>query len=277
MDLNNELEILAPVFPGFYNSIYDFDDDYISDYPVEDVLDLEGVSCPVDILTAYTCNHDVINIRYKDYMHDVSEKFVDAVEEFLRTELHDEINIVFDSISSPAFYNYTNDKIVATMKLSDAAANKIDEFLEDHLDDWCEYLKKNFTSCDGFISFYSNKPEDWPMYFTSMDAVEAQAVLSFIIKTLDSNYVEKLYYDTMDSIWDGEYCEVRQSFIDVLKKPVVKDAIAAYEKECDDCLKYSRVMHEQNPDKDYASDIHEKKKVEVKRIAELIFDEEECV
>lgn len=277
MDLNNELEILAPVFPGFYNSIYDFDDDYISDYPVEDVLDLEGVSCPVDILTAYTCNHDIIDIRYKDYMHDVSEKFVEAVEEFLRTELHDEINIVFDSISSPSFYNYTNDKVVATMKLSDAAANKIDEFLEDHLDDWREYLKKNFTSCDGFISFYSNKPEDWPMYFTSMDAVEAQAVLSFIIKTLDNNYVESLYYNTMDHIWTDEYCEVRQSFIDVLKEPVVKDAIAVYEKECDDCLEYLRVMHKQNPDKDYASDIHEKKKVEVKRIAELIFDEEECV
>ncbi len=71
-----------------------------------------------------------------------------------------EIVLEFEELTRPRFYNFETDRIFAKLSLTDLQA------MFDHLQRVDDTILENviadrFTSYDGFISFYSNKVEDW--------------------------------------------------------------------------------------------------------------------
>jgi hypothetical protein len=269
----NSAVIVVPCFPGFYNTIYEYhNDDYYSDY-LDDLA--EEYHIPLDILTAYAERYDIYDIDYKAYENTVCENFCDAITDRLQDLLDsDTIKLVYREVISPRYYNYTNDKIEADITYSKKDAEAIDQYIADHSDAWKKYLKDHFTSCDGFISFYSNDPEEWDKFDGEIDSVQRRYMLEFILTYVYDDYMdESLYYSTMDSIYSDSYCKIEESFITVLQNKDIKKEIEAYSKELELVPEYLKIMHEQNPDKDYYRGIQEKRAEEIVRIIQLIREE----
>ena len=229
-----------PVFPGFYGTMFDYEEEINSetDYEVERLSEIHKIS--VDIINQLLYDsryYDSIEFDYKEYEKDAARGCCDWVEYQLQAALGDDkVKVVFESIHSPREYNFANDSINCKITVDE---EKVLQYLRDHKESFAEYLKDNFTSYDGFHSFYSNQLEDWlpEAGFPVPGWTDAQqgAVLDFIIrdyKTWNSEGPEwDMFYSATDGIYAGEYMEVKKDFEDILKSDPVKELNKRYLEE----------------------------------------------
>jgi hypothetical protein len=136
-----QFSCLVP-FAGFYYSVHDKHIDYCEEVLMQDI-DGEVNS------KLYEMFWD--DIDYREVHSKYAARFTEWLSHYLGVRLE------FEEMRSPRFYNFETDRIFA--KLSRA--------------DFCKLLKKvrgarlkkmaedMFTSRSGFISFYSNKVEEW--------------------------------------------------------------------------------------------------------------------
>ena len=191
-----KIETFLPVFPGFYNTIFEPDIDgelYSQNQEREDFLpELE---------------YNDVEFKNKEY----EEKVLQECCSLLETELSEFVTkINFQTIVSPKEYNFRNDSGNIEIELSEENINNIREYIYTHKEDYKNYLRRSYTSYDGFMSWYDNDFEGWKEYtddFTdySKDAHHLGSVLDFICKNkcIDSEY---LYY-TID-VNVSEFCEI---------------------------------------------------------------------
>ena len=137
MEKSIKINSWLPVFPGFYNTIFE---------PNEEYLIAEGKT------------YDDYNWNYLEYYKDVAERCCEALEESFEEF---EIKIEFQNIHSPKEYNFSNDIINCQYTISQKGINKILKFLNDHFDLFHQYIKNTYSSRSGFISFYSNDAYTW--------------------------------------------------------------------------------------------------------------------
>lgn len=185
------------IFEGFYNS-YLLNDDMISDIEYSDRL--EGY-------LKEDQNYDIDNIE--DYKKEVATNTVHFLYESL--ENHDILkSMELKKVYSPKYYNYETDSLIIDV---DIDMKK----LEDHCfnlkkDAFNKYLKDNFTSHDGFISYISNNVIDFKEDYknsTSKD-LEINSMIDFYILTQinnsdtnfsdDTSYHTKLYESIYETI-----------------------------------------------------------------------------
>ena len=65
---------------------------------------------------------------------------------------------------------------------------KVNKYLRDNFDAFSKYIKERYTSCDGFISYYSNDATEWADW--SEDSHKCGSVLQFIC---DNEGIEEPY------------------------------------------------------------------------------------
>jgi hypothetical protein len=267
----NKQDIIVPVFPGFYNTIYEFQHDaYNSElaWYLDNIIQL-----PDAVIDALAAKCEVYDTDYKRYEEDIGKSFCDVLTEYFQ-DLFDfeHFKITFKEIDSPSYYNYRNDKIIAELEYTDEEAEVLESYVSEHWVDWSEFVKEHFTSCDGFISFYDNDANEWPSHLCSMDEVESQYVLKFILerKCDRCDLGETLYYQTTDNIYSGEYVALKDSLIEALSSDEIKKELEEFEKEWDKCIEYVSIMEKQNPDKDYYDELCKKRDKEAERIVDKI-------
>lgn len=161
-------EFVCPFFPGFYDSIFD-------------------VSADTDLDQALFDNSDAVEPELLDYVmvnYEVTREYCDEVgKAYLRhfvnlvKEALPKFEAEFVEIDSPNEYNYTTDRLIGKC---DFEANKEDikAFVEKHKEEFDKVVKENFTSYDGFISFYSNDINEWDL--DSLDHNELGTVLECV-------------------------------------------------------------------------------------------------
>ena len=151
------------IFAGLYESVlYNSDTDYFLAeylgasqgeevvYDFDEFREIAGNSC-VDSLNSELYSRDVIiDMRYID-------------------------------IDSPVYYNYTTDKVIIDIDYNFIALVKYCRHT--NKDKFNQYLKDNYTSYDGFISFIENSVEgfflkDW---FTSHKDMAIQVMIGFYL------------------------------------------------------------------------------------------------
>lgn len=144
MKKKNFYETFCPLFPGFYGTQFEYDNEEmdIENYNEENKTDL---------------NWDDFNWDYADYHKRVSKEFVNKVERELKYYLPT-IKLEFQELSSPKEYNFYNDSIWVKCRVS---LNKLLKLIEDKKVQAESYFAHKYTSCSGFISFHSNDVEDW--------------------------------------------------------------------------------------------------------------------
>jgi len=143
-------------FEGFYESTCDM----VFDSEVESIFEYDLESLPKDKAN---------DIKDKFYMsfngwslihQKASKEWVEFVKDYLK-EYHElDINLEFKELSSPREYNFTTDRIFADIPKQDMV-KLINYVLENYKKSWVKIIEDSFTSCDGFISFYSNDSRYW--------------------------------------------------------------------------------------------------------------------
>lgn len=130
-----------PIFQGFYGTHFSCECD-------SDVCEDEGVL------------YEEIRFDYTDYNKRVAEKCVCSVWNFLKLEGYS-INIEFEDIYSPRFYNFENDSINCTYSVNEEDFTELVDYLQIHLEAFRVFLKDKYSSYEGFVSFFSTDPQDW--------------------------------------------------------------------------------------------------------------------
>ena len=225
----------CPVFKGFYGNICEDEADnaeddfreygiYNTPCIIEQFEKIENsvITDPIEkmkIQDAFTNQIKKIdineffsnNINYETYEAEVSKKIL----EYIGDKLYESGYISdysYENISSPNYYNFSNDSINCTWDISEENKNNIIEKITDN-SDWGLYLESKYTSRAGFISHYSNQVEDWTDWDEIMeDSHRFSSVLEFLceLEEIDDVYYddviekvpifEHIYYDKLDCI-----------------------------------------------------------------------------
>ena len=157
---NNQTLVKIP-FSGFYNSIHDSVIDSALEYESECYADSDKAS---DIIL------DALNVNHYDKIREaLSKVFVEGVNELFWYEYDIKLDLEFDSLKSPKFYNYSTDEIYCYV-----ANDKINELviLLDNENDFIKALKDKYQSRDGFIVFDSTLQaidnKDYSLFFSDL-------------------------------------------------------------------------------------------------------------
>lgn len=145
--------IIQIPFTGFYESWYSYELNNVEEQEVEHFCEKNE----------YIDKDWLANEMWR--FQDISKaeavicpEYVEAFNDFIFETFDLQLGLTFSDMSSPKEYNFTTDRIFA--HISDEAMctlfNRVQEYglLE-------KTIKQRFTSRDGFISFYSNRLEDW--------------------------------------------------------------------------------------------------------------------
>jgi len=152
--------------------------EYINELRKENGLD------PIDI--------NELEFDYANYELDICNQLTELVESELK-ELNLVRSIEFEKLHSPKYYNYATDSINCIIEPNPEA---IADYIRKYRENWTEYLKGKYTSCDGFISHYDNFPdsEDWTLDNIINGEHQLGAFLQFTCENEDITEYD-LYYD----------------------------------------------------------------------------------
>ena len=135
-------------FSGFYNSMHDDQIDWV----IESMLSDSSGCHPISQRLA-----DEIWSHTGDVRAEYSKAFTEGFQGLFNSETGLDVEFEWESVNSPRAYNFSTDRVFATVSLSDVRAlfRKVDWKALDHA------AKERFTSCDGFISHYSPYWRTW--------------------------------------------------------------------------------------------------------------------
>lgn len=156
---------------------------------------------------------DALELHFSDDHGDLSEEAADAIymADVDWTAIHNEyakeyaeelgynleLDIQFDELTSPKYYNFSTDKIYATIPADQM--KKIRDQVEQH-EKWPQYLEDHYKSYDGFISFYSYDPADEVWTRDILDECQYHSMLDFWMLEIEGYDYSTLEYSIIDSI-----------------------------------------------------------------------------
>lgn len=177
-----QLEINFPLFEGFYSSDLDLTEN-ISVGESEEYSMTEKQFEEID----WETTHNNIAKFYLEYIDCKLKKFFNEIGI---------IKLNFIKVDSPRFYNYSTDKLVCNIEVD---KNKFLTELQKHdFNAWENFLLEEFSSRDGFISFYPNNPIEWAGIINEKFDTD-----NVVIETLLQFYLEE----------NGEIYEVKKELL----------------------------------------------------------------
>jgi hypothetical protein len=133
-------ETWCPLFPGFYGTCFEYDreEEDIAAYNRDNETDL---------------HYDDFEWNYADFHDRLAHEFTDKLNLALKPYL--KCKIKYEHLVSPKQYNFKNDSINIEVSVH------LKNLMEVSEDFARAYFKNNYSSHNGFISYHSNKLEDW--------------------------------------------------------------------------------------------------------------------
>jgi len=186
------------VFEGFYESyLFNSDTEFYLNELLQD--------------SEHPETYEITGQNYKDYEKSVCELHADSLNECLNDlRTYEKIDIVksvkFKNMTSPAYYNFTTDKLHLLVDFNLTALKKY--CFIDNREDFNFYLQENYTSYDGFISFIDNNIKDFEKIvlkrkLDSWESNKKDAYIDimleyhFIRAIFDNKTAEKIYNDNL--------------------------------------------------------------------------------
>lgn len=137
------------IFAGFYDSfLYNSDMLYNLTIESENLTDKEYYDFYDDEQGIYTF------VKYQQAVAKACCKaLMDNINQLEQGNNEIIKNIEFVALHSPSFYNFETDKLEMEITVD---WEKLLTWVQEHRDDFTQYLQDNYTSCDGFTSFVPN-------------------------------------------------------------------------------------------------------------------------
>ncbi len=182
-----KIQTYLPVFTGFYESLFDLDTD--------------------NFCEEHDCSYDDLEIDYNAYHLAVSKQLCKVVGDYMSDFIG---TIKFESLKSPKYYNFENDSINV---LIGPIKENISNYIYEHKEEFCKYLKENYSSCDGFISHHSNSFDEWEQLTKNFRSFKVHthylgSILEFIAQNEEITE-GSIYYDVMESIDTWEFITLK--------------------------------------------------------------------
>ena len=137
-------DVELPFFYGFYNSPFE-----INDYDFIDELDYYQRELQMDNVTI-----DDLDVDEESYEKVIMNCFVERFKDYLPSWV---VSIDEYELESPRQYNFSTDKIYATITLADDWREQIANFVKEHFNWLEERIRKDWTSRSGFHSWIENR------------------------------------------------------------------------------------------------------------------------
>jgi hypothetical protein len=155
---------------GMYNSNIS-SDEIFDDHTIVDDKENGYIHYDVDYFWS-----NFQNDKYKKRIQELSSEFLDGK---IDNDEGIEITIKCKEIYSPKEYNFGTDEIVMDVTYSKM---KILQVVKKDYENFDKFLKDNYTSYDGFMSFTSNNFDDWLVDFEENEIRSVGAVLSYLFQ-----------------------------------------------------------------------------------------------
>ena len=186
-----KLEINFPLFEGFYCSQLDLAEN-IEVGEDESYLMTEEQFDEID----WNKTNENISKFYLDYFKDELSDFFKSIGV---------LSLEFIKVDSPKYYNYSTDKLVCDIKIDKNVF--VHELRKYDLDIWEQFLKNNFTSYDGFISFYPNTAIEYDELINENiedDNVIIETLLKFYLEQSEEFYKikENLFMEIFENTFE---------------------------------------------------------------------------
>ena len=140
-------------FAGFYNSMFSAELDSVQERFVEyEVEKNPGLNPDIPNEALWHCAD-----YGKAYDH-IARAYVAHFNDYIETEYELDLDLKFESMTSPREYNFQTDRIFC--EISEENVRKLRRAVSDPA--LRQAIKTRFTSRSGFISSYPNRLEDWP-------------------------------------------------------------------------------------------------------------------
>lgn len=139
-------------FHGFYESKWSGAIDDEERYEIDRLIEEHGYD--EEIVS------DIDVWRYGKYCwmyQNLASDYVGFFNDWFKDSFGVDLELKFDGLESPREYNFTTDRIFA--KMPDEKFRELMQLVD--IGKLREYVKRNHSSRDGFISFYSNDLDDW--------------------------------------------------------------------------------------------------------------------
>ena len=186
-----QLEINFPLFEGFYCSQLDLAENI-------EVGDGESFSMNEEQFDEIDWNKTNENVSkfYLNYFKDELKDFFKSIGV---------LSLEFIKVDSPKYYNYSTDKLVCDIKIDKGVF--VHELRKYDLDIWEQFLKNNFTSYDGFISFYPNTTMEWAELINKKienDNITIETLLKFYLEQNEEFYKikENLFIEIFENTFE---------------------------------------------------------------------------
>jgi hypothetical protein len=162
------------LFPIIRVGMYDSNisaDSIFDDYTINDDKENGHIHYDVDYFWS-----NFQNDKYKKRIGELAGEFLNGK---IDNDNGIEITIKCKEVYSPKEYNFATDEIV--MDITYSKMRILQVVKKDH-ENFNQFLKDNYTSYDGFMSFTSNNYDDWLVDFEENEARSVGAVLSYLFQ-----------------------------------------------------------------------------------------------
>lgn len=180
-----KLKINLPEFDGFYNSIF------------EDLFEISNDLENSGDVTA----EQYENINWSEVHKLTAEDYLSNFVHYYRSDLLKfGINFIyFEGLESPKYYNYSTDKINCVVDFNVKVFKvTVLDFINDNRKEFEQFVKDNYSSYSGFISFYSNDVAVWEQQYikkVNKDNCIFEGFLLFIMQhalQYDKDYINSM-------------------------------------------------------------------------------------
>lgn len=200
-------------FQGFYESWYsqeiDSEEEQFAEYEADTRQEENGI--PEDQRLTARDYRDIL-FDVTDYglsYRKIAHSYVDAFSLYLKDELGIDLELKFESMSSPKYYNFETDRIFAYMPV-----NKI-KYLRDLSDGLVlrKVIEERHLSRSGFISFYSADLAEW--LELDDDELDHNHLETFLLAAMKSNGLKDDWeFDLYSMMCDGSFYSEWEAGVD---------------------------------------------------------------
>ena len=223
-----EMETYAPIFPGFYETAYSFEID-IHD-AVESVFDEMNTTMKLFHELANRDYDKLFKENYNGYRENVAKTVCEFLSEKISDMLKVNVQVEFQNIYSPMYYNFKNDSINVNLKIDDEDLfmKNLLSFVKNHFDKFKQYIESNYTSYDGFLSHYSNNANEWVK--NEYNAHEIGSILEFALRTYYNDIETDMMYYVLENVYSFGYIDVQEKFKEVIESDEFDCIVKEYDK-----------------------------------------------
>lgn len=254
------METYAPIFNGFYETAYSFN---VDDYDVADWLfnDNEFTENQKGFCEELIKRHymDIVKENYTEYEIDVAKAVCEFLTEKVTEMLGTKVEFEFQNIYSPKYYNYRNDSINVKLNCdTDVFMKNLLKYIKNHLADFKEYIESNYTSYDGFMSYYSNDVNDWLK--NEYNDHEIGSMLEFALRSHYDDIETDMMYFVLENVYACSYTELQDNFKELIDDNKLGDIFKEFDRLVEQKNNYIKLMREQNKNPNWKAIEEQEKK-----------------